>query len=144
MSMMRGLTRSDQLQIKAISSVPFDLGGFEMEMIVEKACEECGELIMKPAIIPINSSSHVKAANECDICKHLTDVPRMARFQWSLRLRSLVNRLCSHEELKELRLDPSKFINTTLNARLLAKGKPEVVLDTTTMPITLCEKVNIE
>ena len=82
-----------------------------MEMIVECACEQCGNAVMKP--IPIQYP--LTSANQCDCCGYETDLFRMDRFQWEAGLRSQIDRLCSAAELKQMRLDPLKFVREVLN-----------------------------
>jgi DNA-directed RNA polymerase subunit RPC12/RpoP len=111
-----------------------------MEMTIEYACEQCGAQIMKPASAPLEPNQRSKGANICDDCGHVTDHRRIARLQWSPQLRSVVDRLCSPEERKQLLFDPAKFVPNNLNSKLRAAGKPEVEIDVTSMSVTIREK----
>ena len=111
-----------------------------MEMIVECACDQCGNPVMKPVPIKIQDPPPI-STNTCDCCGHETDVFRMDRFQWELGLRSQIGRLCSAAEMKQMRLNPRKFVLETLNPKMVAAGKPELEVDSATTPITVREKV---
>jgi DNA-directed RNA polymerase subunit RPC12/RpoP len=111
-----------------------------MEMTIEYACEQCGAQIIKPAIAPLEPNQRSKGANVCDDCGHVMDHRRIARLQWSPRLRSVVDRLCSPEERKQLLFDPAKFIPNNLNSKLRAAGKPEAGIDVTSMKVNPARK----
>jgi len=115
-----------------------------MEMVVEHACEKCGGPLLKPATTALGLATPATFANKCDRCGHVTDALRMARFQWTPHLRSMVDRLCSDDEGLHLRRDPVAFVSTTLNAKLRASGKAEFLIHTSSTPLTLRQKGDSE
>src|SRR5882672_913547 len=106
-----------------------------MEMIVEYACEQCGGSLMKPAITPLDPYQLNAPASRCGDCGHVTPVPKMARLQWTAELRSTIDRVCTVEERKKLRLDPATFVEGALNVKLIAAGRSEVEIDLASKPV---------
>jgi hypothetical protein len=115
-----------------------------MTTIEEKACEHCGNPIMEVATKPLATDKVPKLINVCDACGHTTPPDCVIRFQWPSRLKSIVEKLCTPDELKRLRCDPINFINETLNARLKSAGSPQIEVDKATAPITLQVKTDCE
>jgi hypothetical protein len=115
--------------------------GGRMNNYVEHGCAECGAEILKPAAAPLDAFAPPRPpANQCDECGHVTNMFEMAGFQCSGRIYSWISHHCTSDELKRLRLDPSSFLGSTLNARRIAANKPVLEIDATTKPPTILEK----
>lgn len=76
-------------------------------------------------------------AHICAECEHPNNVFEMTGFQCSTRIISWLNDLCTPEDFKQLRLNPSNFVLTKLNAKLITLGKPILDVDMATKPITI-------
>lgn len=112
----------------------------QMTMHIEYACEKCGNSTVKSDPVPLNPLQTPLPANKCDSCGHVTEVFRVARFQWTPHLRSVVGHVLSQEEILALRLDPINAVSGWLNTNLIAAGKAGVEIDLTSRPITIREK----
>lgn len=110
-----------------------------MDMIVEYACEKCGTQILKSDPIPLSSQT-MPPGNKCNDCGFVTDISRVARFQWSPQLRSSIGRLCTTAEMNELRRAPQPFLLGTLNDKLIAAGTHPLEIDSTSKPVTIRQK----
>jgi len=112
-----------------------------METIIEHGCKRCGGKILKPSLVPLDPNAPPKpSATTCEECNYETVASEMCGFQCSYQTHSALCRLCTSDELKQCRLDPSKFI-ATLNRKLLADGKKGLEVDTMTKPPTVSQKL---
>ncbi len=107
-----------------------------MNTISVKACEQCGSPIMLPATRPLDPTKRLPPSNECSECGHTTPPQSAERFQCSPLLLAVIEQILSEGELKALRRNPKQFAST-LNNKLHTAGKPAVVLDENTDPITI-------
>jgi len=97
---------------------------------------------MNPSLAPLVLDMPPRpSATTCKECGYeTTDASKMCGFQCSHQIHSSLHRLCTSDELKQCRLDPKKFI-ATFNSKLVANGKKELEVDTTTKPPTVREKL---
>jgi hypothetical protein len=106
----------------------------------ECGCEQCGGQVLKPTSkLLIPGVQHLAGA-KCDACGHVTPLPRVRGFQCSQRLLASLHRLCTEDELKQLRLIPTQYLGS-LNEKLVAAGKLALEMDTSTYPPTLSSKM---
>jgi hypothetical protein len=113
-----------------------------LDTVTEYGCKQCGGKIMKPSIVPLLPDTVVSSSSTtCDDCGFETNVFEMCGFQCSPQIHSRIQRICTTEELKQLRLDPKNFLST-LNRKSFAAGKPELEIDTGTELPTIKDKVS--
>jgi len=108
--------------------------------ITEHGCEHCGGQILRPAPKLLIPGVQHSTGTKCNACGHVTPLPRVRGFQCSQRLLAFLHQLCSDDELKQLRLNPTQRLGV-LNKKLAAAGNPALEVDTSTYPPTLIETV---
>ncbi|MGA8146908.1 MAG: hypothetical protein WB870_04940 [Gallionellaceae bacterium] len=102
------------------------------ENVIEYGCANCG--------------AHIRIApktgflNTCDECNTQSAPLTMARFQCLPNTLSLLYRLCTTDELKQLRLNPNSFDFSELNTKLVGEGKQELQINSKSEPPTVSEK----
>lgn len=106
-----------------------------MDYITEYGCEKCGAQIMKA---PPNQPDFI---NICSVCAHKNYPPFKHGFQSSTPIYSWLSEICTPDDFKELRRNPSNFIHTILNAKLIATGRQAIKIDSTEdIPILFVDK----
>lgn len=108
-----------------------------MENVTEYGCERCGGLLIKPEPKQLGTATP-QAANLCDECGHVTNPRDMCGFQCSPQIQSTLRRLCSPEELQNLRLDPQDGIGM-VNPKLAERRKSPLGVDESSDPPLLFE-----